>query len=94
MAYALRYQMDVVWIGDGTGPMTALAGAGAGIGVSGGGGAQVLSMFQSSLVQVPGGDAPSQANFNTAITGGMTTDLEAQIATNLARIQAFASGGG
>ena len=46
------------------------------------------------IVQVPGADAPTAANFNTAITGGMTTDLEAQVLANLGQIQGFATGGG
>lgn len=94
MAYALRYQMDVIWVPDGAGPMTSLIGAGSNIGTGVGGGAQVKTIFQAAAVPVPGGDAPSQANFNTAISGAMVTDLEAQIAANLAQIQGFASGGG
>jgi hypothetical protein len=43
---------------------------------------------------VPGGDAPSAANFNTAISGAMVTDLEAQVLANLSQIQGFATGGG
>lgn len=89
MAYALRYSLDVVWVGDGANSMSVPS-------------AQRLKLVQSALLQVPGGDAPSQANFNTAIgvTAGnviansMASDLEAQIATNLTRIQAFATGGG
>lgn len=85
MPFFLRYQLDVLYVGIGAGPMTVPA-------------QQVLSLFQANapqgFVAVPGGEAPSQANFNSAITGAMTTDLEAQIATNLARIQAFAQGAG
>lgn len=81
MAYVLRYSLSVEWLPDGAGPMTVPD-------------AQKLKLQQSSLVSVPGGDAPSQANFNTAISGAMVTDLEAQVATNLAQIQAWATGGG
>lgn len=89
MGYGLRYSLDVVWIPDGAGPMTVPD-------------AQRLKLVQSSIVQVPGGDSPTQANFNTAIgvTSGnviansMASDLEAQIATNLTRIQGFSTGGG
>lgn len=81
MAYGLRYSLDVVWIGDGANAMSVPS-------------AQKKKFTQSSIVQVPGGDAPSAANFNTAITGGMTTDLEAQVLANLAELQGFATGGG
>lgn len=81
MAYGLKYSLDVVWIGDGVGPLSVPS-------------AQRLKMVQSSIVPVPGGDAPSAANFNTAITGQMTTDLEAQVLANLGQIQGFATGGG
>ena len=89
MAYGIKYTMEVVWIGDGANQMSVPS-------------AQKLKLFQSAIVQVPGADAPTQANFNTAIgvTSGnviansMASDLEAQIATNLTRIQAFATGGG
>jgi len=91
MAYAIRYQMDVVWIGDGLGPMGALTTS---LNTGGGGGAQVKSFFQTTLVPVPGGDSPTAANFNTAITGTMTTDLEAQVLANLGQLQGFATGGG
>jgi hypothetical protein len=50
--------------------------------------------------QVPGGESPTQANFNNALTGsnstptgGMALDLANAIAANLGRIQAFSSGG-
>ena len=89
MAYGLRYSLDVVWIPDGAGPMTVPD-------------AQRIKFVQSGIVQVPGGDAPTAANFNTAIgvTSGnviansMASDLEAQVLANLTRIQGFATGGG
>lgn len=88
MAYGLRYSLDVVWIPDGAGPMTVPD-------------AQKLKLVQSAIVQVPGGDSPTQVNFNTAIgvTAGnviansMASDLQAQIATNLTRIQGWSTGG-
>lgn len=81
MAYGLKYQMEVVWIPDGAGPMTVPD-------------AQKMRLQQTTIVQVPGGDAPTQANFNSAITGAMTTDLETQIGNNLTQIQGWATGGG
>ena len=95
MSFALRYKVDVVWIPDGAGGMSVAD-------------AQVLSLFPSSSnpggltlpnsgmgqsSPVPGGAGATQANFNTAVTN-LLTDIEAQIGTNLARIQAFATGGG
>jgi hypothetical protein len=80
MPYGLRYTLDVVYIPIGAGPMTVPD-------------AQRLKMVQSSIVPVPGGETPTAANFNTGITGGMTTDLEAQVLANLTQIQGFATGG-
>jgi hypothetical protein len=81
MAYGLKYTLDVVWLPDGAGPMTVPD-------------AQRIKFQQASIVLVPGGDAPSAANFNTAISGAMVTDLEAQVLANLGQIQGFATGGG
>lgn len=87
MAYGLRYTLDVVWIGDGASAMSVPA-------------AQKKKFVQSSIVQVPGGDAPTAANFNTAIgttsplAGSLAADLEAQVLANLGQIQGFATGGG
>jgi hypothetical protein len=81
MAYGLKYSLDVVWLPDGSGPMTVPD-------------AQRIKFVQASIVLVPGGDAPTAANFNTAISGAMVTDLEAQVLANLGQIQGFATGGG
>lgn len=81
MAYGLRYSLDVVWIPDGAGAMTVPD-------------AQRKKFSQTTIVAVPGGDAPTAANFNTAITGAMTTDLEAQVLASLTQIQGWATGGG
>lgn len=89
MAYGIRYSMSVVFIPDGAGPMSVPD--------------QQRKLFvQSSIVQVPGGDAPTAANFNTAIgvTSGnviansMASDLQAQVLANLTQLQGFATGGG
>ena len=94
MAYGLRYNVDVVWIPDGAGAMSVPS-------------SQILSLFNSpsnpagqtagqplgQASPVPGGDTPTQANFNTACTN-MVTDIEAQIAASLTRILAFNTGGG
>lgn len=81
MAYGLRYSLDVVWIPDGASAMSVPS-------------AQKKKFVQSSIVQVPGADAPSAANFNTAISGAMVTDLEAQVLASLTQLQGFATGGG
>jgi hypothetical protein len=87
MAYALKYTLDVVWIGDGANAMSVPS-------------AQKKKFVQTALVQVPGGDAPTAANFNTAIgttaplAGSMAADLEAQVLANLGQLQGFATGGG
>ena len=93
--FGLRYKVDVVWVPAGAGGMQQAD-------------AQVLTFFPSAsnpaglglpnvgmgqYSSVPGGSAPTQANFDTAVNN-MLTDIEAQIAANLARIQAFASGSG
>ena len=90
MAYVLRYSLNVDWLGDGVSPGANISGA------------QTKGFTQSATVLVPGGDAPTQANFNTALSGSagtpaagsMSNDLSTQIATALAQIQAFATGGG
>lgn len=89
MAYALKYSLEVCWIGDGANAMSVPS-------------AQRKKFLQTALVQVPGGDAPTAANFNTAIgvtTGNviansMASDLEAQVLANLGQLQGFATGGG
>jgi len=89
MAFGLRYSLDVVWIPDGAGAMSVPD-------------AQRKKFSQSGIVQVPGGDAPTAANFNTAIgvtTGNviansMASDLQAQVLANLGQLQGFATGGG
>lgn len=89
MAYGLRYTLESVWIGDGANAMSVPA-------------AQRLKMVQSGIVQVPGGDTPTQANFMTAlgvttgnvIANSVASDLQTQIAANLAKMQAWSTGGG
>ena len=90
MAYRLRYQLSVDWVGDGVSPGTNVATA------------QTKGFTQTIICVVPGGDSPTQGNFNTALSGSsstptagsMSADLSAQIATALAQIQGFSTGGG
>ena len=89
MAYALRYALDVVWVPNGAGPMTAPD-------------AQRKKFTQTAMIPVPGGDTPTAANFNTAIgvttgnviAGSMAADLETQVLAALTQLQGFATGGG
>lgn len=89
MAYGIKYSLEVVWVGDGANAMSVPS-------------AQRKRFAQSAIVQVPGGDSPSAANFNTAIgvtTGNviansMASDLQAQVLANLAQLQGFSTGGG
>lgn len=80
MAYAIRYSLDVVWIGDGANAMSVPS-------------SQRKKFTQSSMVSVAGGDSLTQNNLNAAITGQMTTDLEAQTALALTYMQGWATGG-
>ena len=90
MAYRLRYQLSVDWVGDGVSPGFNVATA------------QTKGFTQTIICVVPGGDSPTQGNFNTALSGSsstptagsMSADLSAQIATALAQIQGFSTGGG
>lgn len=89
MAYQIRYTLNVDWVGDGCGSMSVAI-------------AQTKGFSQTGAIQVPGGDTPTQGNFNTALSGSsatpaagsMSNDLSTQIATALAQLQAFATGGG
>ena len=90
MAYAIKYSLDVIWVGDGEGPMTPSTGA------------QRKKFVQTTQVPVPGADAPTAANFNTAIgvtsgnviAGSMAADLQTQVLAALTQLQGWATGGG
>lgn len=89
MAYGLRYTLEVVYIGNGCNAMSVPD-------------QQRKRFQQTGIVQVPGADAPTAANFNTAIgvtsgnviAGSMASDLQAQVLAGLGQLQGFASGGG
>jgi hypothetical protein len=97
MAFVLKYVFDIAWVPDGVGPMEVPSSAvlrffptaNNPAGVSLGSGA----FAQGSLI--PGANAPTAANITTALNNAVT-DMNAQIAAAgvLARIQAFATGGG
>lgn len=105
MPFLLRYVAEVVYVPNGAGPMSIPSAQKIRLGSLEFAGLTVATPATgqpTGYIQVPGGDAPSQANFRTALqgssgaptAGGMTADLDAAIATNLARIQGFATGGG
>lgn len=83
--YGLRNTLQIVWLGDGVGPQTVPE-------------SQSLKIFtgappnNSSIVPVPGGNSPSQANFNTAIDT-LAVAMKAGVATNLGTVQGWATGG-
>ena len=108
MAYLLKYSLEVIFVPDGAGSMSVPSAQKLKLGSLEFAGLTVqnpqnLTAGQpTGYIQVPGGNAPSQANFRTALqgtsgaptAGGMTADLDTAIATNLAQIQGFATGGG
>ena len=108
MAYLIRYALEVVYVPDGAGAMSVPSAQKMKLGSLEFAGLTVqnpqnpITGQPTGYIQVPGGNAPSQANFRTALQGtsgapsanGMTADLDTAIATNLAQIQGFATGGG
>lgn len=98
-AYAIRMKVDIVWVGAGEGGMTQATsqvlslfptapGNNASSSATG-----LPNVGMGQIVPVPGGNAPTAANFQTAMNNA-TADIDAQIAANLTRIQNFATGGG
>lgn len=99
MAFVIKYAVDVCWVPDGAGAMEVPS-------------SQTLRLFPTTSnpagttmgsgafavgSPVPGGTAPTAANFATAFSN-MSTDLSAQLTANnsalLTRIQGFSTGGG
>lgn len=105
MAYRIDYQLKVSFVADGAGPVSVPQQQMLLLGQISMAGLTVQSVQAAGqpvgYQAVPGADAPTQANFNNALTGanatpagGMALDLANAIAANLARIQGFATGGG
>lgn len=89
MAYRIAYQVQVYWVGPGIGVMGgALAPA---LPNAPAGGAQSLEFNN-----VQGGQNSNTflAADITALTNAMAADIAAQMTTNIARIQGFATGTG
>lgn len=95
MAYGVQIQINTVWVPDGGGGMTQAISQKLAFFPSGSSATGLPTTGMAQIVPVPGGDAPTAANFNTAIASAVA-DIEAQIAVaaTLARIQGFASGTG
>lgn len=98
MSFQLQYMARIVWIPDGAGPLSVGSAQQITLGQLALGSMGTLTIGTATgqptgYQQVPGGDAPTQSNFNTACDA-MTTDIETAIAANLTQIQAFATGGG
>jgi len=83
MAYIVEIEAKIKWVGDGQGSymlgqyqsnQPGFGPGGQGPGTIGS--AQMLSLIQAEVV--PGGDSPTQANFNTALTQAIT-DIEGQM---------------
>jgi hypothetical protein len=103
MAFAVRAYVDIYWVPEGTGGVTMVPGAlanspgyGQAQGPGPGGSAQTMH-FQAAEA-IPGGDSPTLANINTALTN-IANDLAGasgapQITPALlAQIVAWKSGG-
>lgn len=98
-AYGIRVKVDVVGVPAGAGGMTvpdsqvlsffpSATGSNASSSASG-----LPNVGMGQFVPVPGGNAPTAANFLTAQTNAMA-DINAQIAAAITQIQNWASGGG
>ena len=94
MSFRIDYSVTVTFVGDGMGPME-LPGSPAISFFGSGLGAAPLGIPGQGGQLVPGGNTPTAANFTTALNS-MAADIAAQIAVpaTLARVQAFATGGG
>jgi hypothetical protein len=97
MAYRLRYQCFVDWVPAGLGLGIEASGA---VGPVPAGNAQTLSFFNStSGLTTAGATLPPNSNTFLAsdvtnLLTAMTADLSTQLNAQLARVQAFSSGGG
>ena len=91
MSYRLRYSVNVDWVGPGTGPMS--GNTAVPLTANPAGGAQTIEFQNASGGQ---NSATFLAADVTTLTNAMAADIAAQlnVAATLARIQAFASGGG
>jgi hypothetical protein len=96
MAYALRYQAELFWVGPGAGPMSALTAPA--LPGSGGGTGQLLEVSVNTAIQpiVNGAGAGGIINSTdiTNLTNAMAADIAAQLnlTANLSRAQGWVTG--
>ncbi len=90
--YVLAYYVDVSWVPDG--PGSTFVGQAQANWPGAGTVPNAQTMRLQGVQYVPGKDAPTGGNFTTATTA-MGTDISTQlnVATTLAQIQAWATGG-
>lgn len=100
MAYVVFAKFTYAWVGDGigflSGPYGGTGSQPTGLPAVQGAGAQGIPVF-SGYTQVPGGDAPTLANLNTALSTAATQAQSMLTANNNAlatAIQNWATGGG
>ena len=90
MAYRLVYSFRVDWVPAGLGPGLTNPG---GPGITGGP-AQCLMSFNNETTTLPPTSQTFLSGDVTALTNAAAADMAAQLNSQLARIQGFASGGG
>lgn len=94
MPYQIQAQLVVQYVGPGTGPLQVPSQQAIILGQLGLLGIGLATGNNSlAVVAVPGGESPTQSNFNTALST-MQTNMQNAIANNLTQIQGFATGGG
>lgn len=107
MAYAIRVEITYGWVPDGTGPATAgqMQADMPGYGATGTPGVTFVAQTAKDIVgeQVPGGDSPSGANFQTALNAAAADAYTRLTTANavpgftsgtlLATVQAWSTGG-
>lgn len=94
MAYALRYQVQVFFVGSGAGPMSALtapslAGTGGGTGQS-----KEFNVTASAVPIAAGGGTANAINATdvTNLTNSMAADIAAQMNAAIGTLQGWVSG--
>ena len=96
MPYRLTYQVNIDWVGSGTGVQN--GNVAPPLPQGGRGGAQTLEIPNKqggqNSVTFLAADIASLVGVASAAGGGMAADIWQQLTNNLARIQGFASGGG
>ena len=89
MPFRVRYRAEVDWMPAGIGPMSGTGTPVIGEAPTGGGG-QTLAFFQTT----PLGSPTFTASDITTLTNAIAADLVTQFTAQLARVQAFSTGGG